>query len=207
MNQHSRSIENSGTFGVVSRAGRFPDYELDDLRRVTAPHELRAMFHDLRSTLLELLLERAATVGELAAAVGRPRSTVAYHLDVLIAADLVKVVRTRRVRAIDERFYGRTARIFAVGAISRDELPLLTNYLTSAAQESAPAHEADRLRAIMRRARIPDSAAETFWRRVFEVVDEFTQLPREGDTVYGFVVGLYPTDHPTLPPPEEIDHD
>ena len=52
----------------------------------------------------------------------------------------------------------------------------------------------------MRYARIPDSAAETFWRRVFELVDEFTQLPREGDTVYGFVAGLYPTDHPTLPP-------
>jgi hypothetical protein len=25
------------------------------------------------------------------------------------------------------------------------------------------------------------------------------QLPRSGETVYGFVAGLYPTDHPTLP--------
>ncbi|HEY8300408.1 MAG TPA: helix-turn-helix domain-containing protein [Jatrophihabitans sp.] len=185
----------------MSSGGRIPDYELEDLRTVTAPQELRAMFHDLRSTVLELLIERAATVGELAAALGRPKSTVAYHLNVLVEAGLVKIVRTRRVRAIDERFYGRTARIFSVGTITRDELPLLTNCLTTAANESAPAHADDNLRAITRHARIPDSAAETFWRRVLDLVDEFTQLPREGQTVYGLVAGLYPTDHPTLPPP------
>jgi len=28
---------------------------------------------------------------------------------------------------------------------------------------------------------------------------EFAQTPRSGDTVYGFVAGLYPTDYPTLP--------
>ncbi len=166
----------------MSSAARIPDYDLDDLRIVSSPQELRAMFHDLRSTVLELLIERAATVGELADALGRPKSTVAYHVNVLAEAGLVRVVRTRRVRAIDERFYGRTARIFSVGTITPDELPLIDNYLTTAASESAPAHADDRLRAIMRYARIPDSAAETFWRRVFELVDEFTQLPREGET-------------------------
>lgn len=39
--------------------------------------ELRAMADPLRTTVLDLLLERAATVGELAAAVGRPNSSVA----------------------------------------------------------------------------------------------------------------------------------
>jgi hypothetical protein len=28
---------------------------------------------------------------------------------------------------------------------------------------------------------------------------EIAQLPRSGDTVYGFAAGLYPTDFPTLP--------
>ena len=40
-----------------------------------------------------------------------------------------------------------------------------------------------------------------FWRRVEEVVREFSELPREGDEVYGFAAGLYPTDHPALPEP------
>ena len=183
---------------------QLPDYELDEVKIVSSHEELRAVFHDLRSSLLELLLERAATVGELAAALGKPKSTIAYHVNVLDAAGIVKVVRTRRVRAIDERFYGRTARIFYVGTTTPDQLPLITNHLTVAAGESVPAHEADDLRAILRYARIPESSAETFWRKVFELVNEFSQLPREGDTVFGFVAGLYPTEQPTLPPtPEE----
>ncbi len=36
------------------------------------------------------------------------------------------------------------------------------------------------------------------------VVREFSQLPRSGDTVYGFAAGLYPTDYPTLP---DADHE
>ncbi len=184
-----------------------PDYDLDDLRIVSSSDELRAMFHDLRSTLLELLHERAATVAELAAAVDRPKSTVAYHVGLLVDAGLLKVVRTRRVRAIDERFYGRTARMFYVGTIRPDQLPMITNYLTEAAAESVAAHEADNLRAVLRYVRIPDERAEQFWRRVFEVVNEFSALPRSGDTTYGFVAGLYPTDHPSLPDPDPTDEE
>lgn len=65
------------------------------------------------------LRERAATVSELAAALGRPKSTVAHHVSALADAELLKVVRTRRVRAIDERYYGRTARVFRVGTVSQ----------------------------------------------------------------------------------------
>ncbi|HEY6379575.1 MAG TPA: helix-turn-helix domain-containing protein, partial [Candidatus Dormibacteraeota bacterium] len=67
------------------------------------------MAHPLRSMILDLLLERAATVAELAAAAGRPKSTLAHHVKVLVDAGMIRVVRTRRVRAIDERFYERTA--------------------------------------------------------------------------------------------------
>jgi len=171
---------------------------------VSASRELSAIFHPLRSTILELVLERAATVSELAAAVDRPKSTVAYHVGVLVAADALKVVRTRRVRAIEERFYGRTARIFYVGVIQPEQLETLPNVLTIAAAASVPAHEADDLRAILRHARISPERAAEFWDRVFELVNDFSRLPRSGETVYGFVAGLYPTEHPTLPDTEQI---
>ena len=45
---------------------------------------------------------------------GLAKGTVAHHLKVLEAAGLVKVVRTRRVRALTESFYGRTARLFVI---------------------------------------------------------------------------------------------
>src|SRR6476661_1970139 len=92
-----------------------PDYELADRIVFIQPSQVKAIGHPLRTTILGLLHERAATVTELAIAVERPKSTVAHHVKVLADAGLVQVVRTRRVRAIEERFYGRTARMFYVG--------------------------------------------------------------------------------------------
>jgi DNA-binding transcriptional ArsR family regulator len=187
----------------MSSDRQVPDYDLEDLRVISSPQELRAVAEPLRNTVLELVLERAATVAELAQAVGRPKSTVAYHVDLLVAAGLLKVVRTRKVRAIDERYYGRTARIFYVGAIQPEQASGLINLLSQAAAESTAAHEADDLRAVVRHARIPRERAAEFWDRVFEVTREFSELPRSGDTVYGFVAGLYPTDYPALPERDE----
>jgi DNA-binding transcriptional ArsR family regulator len=185
----------------MSSNNQVPDYDLEDMRMVSSPQELRAMADPLRTTILDLLLERAATVGELAVAVGRPKSTVAHHVGVLVEAKMLKVVRTRRVRAIDERFYGRTARIFHVGAIRPEQAREFGNYFSVAADESAAAHEADDLRAVIRHARIPRERAAEFWERVVALTHEFMRLPRSGETVFGFVAGLYPTEYPTLPEP------
>jgi DNA-binding transcriptional ArsR family regulator len=184
---------------------QMPDYDLDDLRVVTATRQLRAMADPLRAAILDLLLERAATVAELGAAVGRPNGTVAHHVNVLVDAGLLTVVRTRKVRALQERFYGRTARVFYVGAIGPDQARMLSNRLAVAAAESGPAHEADDLRAIIRHARIPRERAAEFWSRVLDIAGEFSRLPRSGDTVYGFAAGLYPADYPTLPDTDTAD--
>src|SRR3954462_9103265 len=92
-----------------------PDYELADRIALKEPSQVKALGHPARTTILGLLHERAATVTELAVALGRPKSTAAHHVKVLQEAGLVRVVGTRRVRAIEERFYGRTARMFYVG--------------------------------------------------------------------------------------------
>lgn len=181
-----------------------PDYELDDTLELTTPAQVRAVSDPLRMTILDLLRERAATVSELSAAVERPKSTIAHHVNVLVDAGLVRVVRTRRVRAIDERYYGRTARrVYYVTDLgpSGDGAgePLDFNDLAVAAKESAAAFESHRLWGYIRHARISPERAGEFWRRVEELVDELDRVPRSGDTVYGFAVGLYPTDYPTLP--------
>ncbi|TFC83385.1 ArsR family transcriptional regulator [Cryobacterium cheniae] len=85
------------------------DYELEEHRTVTDAAALRALANPLRGKVLELVLERAATVTELAEAIGRPKGTVAHHVATLVHAGLLRVVRTRRVRAMDERYYGRVA--------------------------------------------------------------------------------------------------
>jgi DNA-binding transcriptional ArsR family regulator len=176
-----------------------PDYELADRLALTRPDQVRALGHPLRNTILGLLHERAATVTELATAVGRPKSTVAHHVKVLSEAGLLQVVRTRRVRAIDERFYGRTARLYYVGVEQAGEMPGDFNDFVVAANESAAAFEDGKLWGFIRHARISEEQALAFWERMAELVTEFDRLPRTGDTTYGFAVGVYPTDQPTLP--------
>src|SRR3954467_8497467 len=187
---------------AINSQPQLPAFQLPGTVELTTPAQLRAIADPLRSSVLDLVLERAATVSELAAAVGRPRSTVAHHVGVLVDAGMLRVVRTRRVRAIDERFYGRTGRTITI-RVPRPPgdptVPVCVNGLSVAAAESVPAHDDDTLYSTLRHVRIPPESASEFWRRAEALVREFTALPRSGDTVYGLAIGLYPTDQPVLP--------
>ena len=181
-----------------------PDYELADRMALTTPAQVKALSHPMRNTILGLLHERAATVTELATALGRPKSTVAHHVKVLTEAGLLRVVRTRRVRAIEERFYGRTARMFYVALEQNaegDDLPRDFNDFEVAARESVVAFENGKLWGFIRHARITEAQASEFWERMADLVAEFDRLPRSGQTMYGFALGVYPTDQPPLPGP------
>jgi DNA-binding transcriptional ArsR family regulator len=124
---------------------QIPDYDLDEMIVVTAPGQLRALADPLRRTLLDLLLERAATVTEMAAAVDRPKSTVAYHVNLLVGAGMLRVVRTRRVRAIEERYYGRIARTIYIGALHRDEDKQIVSAVNGLAQAAARSSSSTRV--------------------------------------------------------------
>jgi DNA-binding transcriptional ArsR family regulator len=179
-----------------------PDYDLADRIALTHPSQVKALSHPVRTAILHLLHERAATVSELAVALERPKSTVAHHVKVLADGGLLRVVKTRRVRAIEERFYGRTARMFYI-AVDRgadgDELPRDFNDFEVAAGESAAAFRDGKLWGFLRHARVSEAQVSEFWERMAELVTEFDRLPRSGETVYGFAIGVYPTDHPRLP--------
>jgi DNA-binding transcriptional ArsR family regulator len=184
-----------------------PDYELEDMMELTSAAQVRAIGHPLRTTILGLLHERAAAVTEVAAAVRRPKSTVAYHMDVLHDAGLIRVVRTHRVRAIEERYFGRTARMFFAGVggpRNGEALPLDFNDLEVAARESQAAYRDHRLWSFIRHARIPTDQAAEFWTLAMGLVQQFDRLPRSGSVAHGFVVGIYPIpEYPVLPAADE----
>ena len=93
---------------------------------------------------------------------------------------MVRVVRTRRIRAIDERYFGRTARMYyvGVGASRRDEAQTLdANDLAVAVQESEQAFQAQRLWSFIRHARIPPERAAEFWTEAMTLVQEFDRSP------------------------------
>jgi DNA-binding transcriptional ArsR family regulator len=117
----SRACEWS-VFAVCSAIiDRFPDYELDDVLTVEDPKQLRALANPLRAKIVTLLRQRAASTTELARVLDTPKGTVGHHLKVLETAGLIRVVRTRRVRALTEKFYGRVARLFVLK--STDAVP------------------------------------------------------------------------------------
>jgi DNA-binding transcriptional ArsR family regulator len=89
-----------------------PDYDADDVLVVDEPEQLRALSEDVRLQIVALLRERALSTTELAEAIGLAKGTVSYHLKVLGGAGLIRVVRTRKVRAVTESFYGRVARLY-----------------------------------------------------------------------------------------------
>lgn len=184
-----------------------PDYELDEALALTEPVQYKALFEETRGEIVSLLLERAATTSELAQALGKPKGTVGHHLHVLMDAGLVKVVRTKRVRALEAKYYGRTARVFLFHKIG-EASSLSERVLAHAAEEIAAAEAAaadpDRETMANRRyMRIPDDRAEAWALRLQDELVEFANEPRSGDTTYAMVVALYPTDRAPLPSPQE----
>jgi DNA-binding transcriptional ArsR family regulator len=105
------------------------DYEADDVLVVREPERLRALGHNVRHEIVVRLREHARSVSELAEELELPKGTVGHHVKVLEDAGLVRVVRTRQVRAVTEKFYGRTARLFvmndektAVARLSKEDV-------------------------------------------------------------------------------------
>ncbi len=177
-----------------------PDYELADSVAADTPAALKALADPTRSQILDLVMERAATVSELAMALDRPKSSVAHHVSVLVDAGLLKVVRTRQVRAITERFYGRTGRTILLGEAAVAGGVKLENFVAEAAEEIRRGGRD--VAATMRHARISAADADEFFGRLVELAEEFTKRPRSGDSVYGLIAAVYETDLPTLPDPE-----
>jgi len=165
------------------------------------PEALKALVDRTRSVILDMLLDRAATTSQLAAALGKPKGTIGYHLKVLEGAGLVRVVRRRKVRALVEKYYGRTGRTIVYGGLpdGADKTFMLRRAL-----EEIVFTEGEPLPMFtIRRVRISEERAVEFAERVKELAAEFIALPRSGDRVYGFVAGVYPTSAPALGDSEE----
>ena len=169
------------------------DYELDAVVSVESSEQLKAVADDTRMDILHLLLERAATVAQLADALGKPRGTIGYHAKVLEDAGLVRVVRTGKVRAITEKYYGRTGRTIQFAANPQPDDPM---WFVHEALRSMRVEEGQPLPIFTSRlARIPVERAVEFADRLVALTEEFMESPRGGDTVFGMLCGVYPTDH------------
>jgi DNA-binding transcriptional ArsR family regulator len=180
------------------------DYEIDEVVVASTNAQLKAVADDTRMSILNLLLERAATVSQLADVLAKPKGTVGYHTKVLKDAGMVRIVRTNKVRAITEKYYGRTGRTIVFERTPSPDDPM---WFVNSALRGIQIVDGGALPMFTSRvARIPAETAVEFSQRVIDLADEFLSLPRSGNTLFGFLGGVYPTDGPAFQD-DEPDHD
>jgi DNA-binding transcriptional ArsR family regulator len=169
------------------------DYEAADTLVVSEPVQLRALGDDVRGRIVALLRERATSASELAGLLDMPKGTVGHHLKVLERAGLVHVVRTRRVRAVTEKYYGRVARLFLYksGDERDDELVhgVGATSLRIAAAEIAAAPEVA-MHALLR-VRLDPAAAKRFNRRLDKLVEDIRTAETPDGQSWGLAAALY----------------
>ena len=100
-----------------------------------------------------------------------------------------------------EKYYGRVGRTIQFRTSQTPDDPM---WFIHDALRSVRLRDEDALPMFTSRvARIPAERAVEFSERVVELAQEFIAMPRGGDTVYGFLAGVYPTDHPAFADEEQ----
>ena len=163
--------------------------------------QARTFAEPTRNDIMTLLAERPATTTQIAEALGRPKGSIGHHLKVLAKAGLIVVVRTRKVRAITEKYYGRVARTYVFPNLEEDEAHPM--FMLEALEEMREMREGEDMLLTLRHARIPLGRMHEFAAAVIELSESFASAPPGGDTVYGFIAGVYPTDRPSLKEDDE----
>jgi DNA-binding transcriptional ArsR family regulator len=172
-----------------------PDYEAPDVLLLELPEQLRALGDDLRTRIVVLLREHAHSITELAELLDLPKGTVGHHVKVLEKAGLVRVVRTRKVRALTERYYGRNARLFIFKSTDEaggeDVRNLTAASLRTAAQEMLPPDDEDRTTFAVLRVRLADADARRFARRLERLERDLMAANDPKGKPYGLVATLF----------------
>ena len=161
---------------------------------VREPEQLRALGDDLRSNIVILLRDRAFSTTELAEKLGLPKGTVGHHVKVLEKAGLVRVVRTRQVRAMTEKLYGRTARLFLFKSTDTDREDVrnvAAASLRRAAEEMLPIGDDGRTTFAVVTSRLSDADARRLVRRLEKLVDDFRAADSAEGADYGLAVAFY----------------
>jgi len=170
------------------------DYAAKDTMIVAEPKQLKAMADPLRTQLIQLLRDRARSTQELAEELALPKGSVGHHLKVLEAAGLIRVVRTRKVRAMTEKFYGRTARLFLYQT-EDDETgkAISTNTLRQATSEVEKAAVAAGFGLV--RARLTRKEIRRFERRAQKLMADFRAADAAGGHPWSLTAGFWSAEN------------
>jgi DNA-binding transcriptional ArsR family regulator len=170
-----------------------PDYDAPETLLVSDRAQLRAIADDLRTKIIALVRDRARSIQELSHELELPKGTVGHHVKVLEHAGLIHVVRTRKVRAVTEKFYGRTARLFLFEVENNEDARAVG---AAALRQASYELELASSRASWGfvRSRLTSADAKRFERRLKRLLDDFRAAESPEGAAYALVSGFWPAE-------------
>ena len=141
-----------------------------------------------------LLRERAASITELAQALDSPKGTVGHHVKVLERAGLIRVVRTRKVRALTEKYYGRVARLFVLRSdesLPEDLTGVLGAMLLRQAADEVIAARPEKDQSALLHIRLQEKDVQRFQRRLTRLVADFQQAEDPEGDMHALTLALF----------------
>lgn len=119
----------------------------EDVVHVETDQQLHAVGSLVRHRILRVLREGPATVTQIAARLGIAKGSSNYHVKVLAKAGLISVVDTRKVRGVNELYYGMAGKTIQLPESSPGQPEFLMRHALADVESSPePEHTDMRLR-------------------------------------------------------------
>jgi DNA-binding transcriptional ArsR family regulator len=150
-----------------------PTDDLPETFHVTTDEQLRAVSNLTRHRIMAVLRFEPATITQLAERLGLAKGSSSYHVRLLERAGLVKVVRTRKVRGVTERYYAMAARSVSLPDPGQGEPDVLMRHAV-ADLEAAPLEGERHVR--MAHLRLTDEQFAELGARLHALAEEYQQL-------------------------------
>ncbi|MEU6273306.1 winged helix-turn-helix domain-containing protein [Streptomyces populi] len=170
-----------------------PTDDLPETFHVTTAEQLRAVSSLTRHRIMAVLRFEPATITQIAERVGLAKGSSSYHVRLLERAGLVKVVRTRKVRGVTERYYAMAARALVLPDPGVGQPDVLMRHAV-ADLEAAPADAERHVR--MAHLRLTDEQFAELGARLEALADEYRERsdPSLPDTSLVFAL-FHPARH------------
>ena len=150
--------------------------------------QLHAVGSLARHRVLRVLRDGPATVTQIAERLGIAKGSSHYHVRVLAKAGLIHIVETRKVRGVEERYYGMVAPAIELPDTGTGAPELLMRYAL-ADLESAQASEQKAV--MLKHARLSPAAFDAFEVRLHALIDELTELSDPADAAADLFIAFY----------------
>jgi DNA-binding transcriptional ArsR family regulator len=171
---------------------------------LTIDEQIRAYVHPTRMTILALLAQEKQSVSGIARHLGVHPANLTHHFKLLEKVGLIKLVEKRETGKNLEKYYRALAHHFTVStageSISNKQilaLSILRDNLTAALQMLQSQADERAILGLLKTARLEPEDVPTFEKKLFELLDEFSNHHSETGTAYSLNISLYPAEAET----------